>query len=144
MALLRKPHGTEELESSSDGDENYSLGSSPTNFHTETEALLAAGTAISKNAARTTGQVVLLSDLLSVLQTLDSSRNREMIALTTALVALSHTVQKVSVQWIPAHCDIRGNEVAKQGGRKEQTVSYDEAKTIIEAHQHKRCLAQHP
>ena len=122
-----------------DGEEKLALpaGKFSTNFRAETEALHAAATAISQYAARTADQVVLLSEGLSVLQTLKSSRNRESSALTTALGALSHAVKKVTVQWIYQHinCDTQGNEVAdrlaKQGRGKEQTdtlVSYGEAK----------------
>ena len=44
----------------------------------------------------------------------------------------------ITVQWIPAHCDLVGNEradkLAKSGSKMEQTnhtVSYREAKTLV-------------
>ena len=44
----------------------------------------------------------------------------------------------IAVQWIPAHCDVAGNEradkLAKSGSKMEQTnhpVSYREAKTLV-------------
>ena len=65
-------------------------GKNSSNFRAEAEALCAASTAISENADRTTGQVVLFSGALSVLQSTKSSRNKETNALTTALVALNN------------------------------------------------------
>ena len=113
--------------------------------------LCTAATTVKENAARTTGQVVLFTDALSVLQTLRSSRNKEMNDLTTALVNLNSTVQNVVLQWIPAHCDIRGNDVAdrlaKEGGKidqKDSQVSFNEAKTIIKAIQSKKWLSHLP
>jgi ribonuclease HI len=126
-------------------------GKYSTNFRAETVALCTAATTVKENAARTTGQVVLFTDALSVLQTLRSSRNKEMNDLTTALVNLNSTVQNVVLQWIPAHCDIRGNEVAdrlaKEGGKMDQMdsqVSFNEARTIIKAIQSKKWLSHHP
>ena len=54
------------------------------------------------HAGITTGQVVLLSDALSVLQSTKSSSNKEVDALTTALVALNSAAQTVVIQWVPA------------------------------------------
>ena len=52
---------------------------------------------------------------------------------------------------MPAHCCIRGNEcadaLAKEGARKTQedaSVTYDEAKTLIKAHQKDQWQLQHP
>ena len=67
--------------------------------------------------------MLLFSDALSVLQSIKSSRNKEMnaYALTTAIVALNSAAQTVVIQWAPAHCDIRGIERADsgKGGRKQ-------------------------
>ena len=93
----------------------------------------------------------MFTDALSVLQALKNSRNKELNPLCTALATLSATVQKVVLQWVPAHCGIRGNEkadtLAKEGAKKEQTdklVSFDEIKTIIKTNQRKTWQLQHP
>ena len=94
---------------------------------------------------------LIASDALSVLQSIKSSGNKEMRALSTALVALNSAAQTVVIQWVPAHCDIGGNEraarMAKEGGSEEQPdelVSFDEIKAVIKAHQHKKWQLQHP
>ena len=54
------------------------------------------------------------------------------------LVNLQQPTGNTSIQWIPAHSDIHGNDVAdglaKARSRlpqEEQTVTYEEAKTIV-------------
>ena len=78
--------------------------------------------------------MVFLTDALSVLQALD---NNKLPQLAKALQQLS-TSCRVTLQWIPAHCGVPGNELAdklaKQGAQKEQLnadVSYQEKVTII-------------
>lgn len=136
-----------------DGDEELATptGKHSTNYRAETEALREAAATVSQNETRTTGRVVVFSDALSALQALRSSRNTELNPLSSALAALSSTVQEVVLQWVPAHCGIRGNEradtLAKAGAQMEQTdnlVTYDEIKTIIKAQQKKKWQLQHP
>ena len=92
-----------------------------------------------------------MSDALSVLQALGDSRNKELNQLRQALVTLSSAVQQVVLQWLPAHCGIRGNEradtLAKEGSMKEQTdnlMSFDEVKTTIKAQLRKKWQLNHP
>ena len=91
-----------------DGEEElaFPTGKYSTNFRAEREALSEAATAVLQNSARTTGSVVVFSDALSVLQALNNSRSKELNTLTTALAALGARVEKIVLQWVPAHCDI--------------------------------------
>ena len=98
-----------------------------TNYRAETEALCTAASTVAENPARTTGKVVIFTDALSVLQALQNSRNKETNTLTASLQTLSTTVNNAVLQWIPAHCGIRGNEtadkLAKDKAEKEQIQS---------------------
>ena len=92
-----------------------------------------------------------MSDALSVLLSLNNSKNKELNQLRQALATLSSSVQNVVLQWLPAHCGIRGNEradtLAREGSQKEQTnmtMSYDEVKTTIKAEQRKKWKLEHP
>ena len=67
------------------------------------------------------------------------------------LVNLQQPTGNTTIQWIPAHSDIHGNDLAdglaKAGSRlpqEEQAVTYEEAKIIVEEKQRKRWLQQHP
>ena len=82
---------------------------------------------------------------------LKNSRNKETNTLTASLQALSATVNNAVLQWVPAHCGIRGNEradmLAKDGAQKEQIqspVTFNEVSSIIKTHSKKTWLLQHP
>ena len=84
-------------------------------------------------------RVVLLTDSLSVLQSLASGNPEEYI-LRNLIQSLNSETSRTTVvlQWIPAHTGIHGNEVtdqlAKEGSKKQQPkskLSYQEAKTLI-------------
>ena len=102
-------------------------GKYSTNYLAETEALCTAVSTVAENPARTTGKVVIFTDALSVLQALKNSQNKETNTLTTSLQSLSATVNNAVLQWVPAHCCIRGNKKAdkltKDGAQKEQIQS---------------------
>lgn len=65
----------------------------------------------------TTNNFVFLSDAVSVLQALESSSNTELNILSIGL-ALCMSLA-VTPQWVPAHCDIRGNEEAHSVKRRQ-------------------------
>ncbi len=82
--------------------------------------------------------VVILTDALSVLQGLKNPNNRELDDIVPALSHLATLTRTFVLQWIPAHCNIPGNEradrLAKEGGKMPQVeddISYQEAKTMI-------------
>ena len=82
--------------------------------------------------------MVFLSDSLSALQSLQSTpvekRTRQLRESFKNLASTS----TVTLQWIPAHCGIKGNEnadrLAKEGGKQEQpetSMSFKESKMHI-------------
>ena len=120
-----------------------------TNFKSEAEALKTAAAHI-EASTHASLKVVLLTDALSVLQALQSNRDTEINDLSTALVSLCRR-HEVTLQWIPSHCNLPGNEaadsLAKEGTTKEQvdrSTSYPEVKTILKAKQHSKWRHKHP
>jgi len=80
--------------------------------------------------------VVILTDALSVLQALGNSK---LPVMSRAPNKLSRNII-VSLQWIPAHCGVPGNEtadrLAKLGARGDQptnAITYEEKTTVIKS-----------
>ena len=120
-----------------------------TNYKAEAEALKTAAAHI-ETSTHASLKVVLLTDALSVLQALQSNRDTELNDLSTALASLCRR-HEVTLQWIPSHCNLPGNEaadsLAKEGTTKEQvdrSTSYPEVKTILKAKQHSKWRHKHP
>ena len=92
-----------------------------TNCKAEAEALKTAAAHI-EVSTHASPNVVLLTDALSVLQALQSNRDTELKDLSTALASLCRR-HAVTLQWIPSHCNLPGNEavdsLAKEGTTKE-------------------------
>ena len=125
-------------------------GKYSTNFRAEAAALERAATHIKENLHHTQKQVVIFSDALSVLQAIKDPQNKNLNYLSSSLASLAEQV-KLSIQWIPAHCGIYGNEeadkLAKEGGALDQEnldISYDEKKTIVKAVANRKWMQQHP
>ena len=103
------------------------------NYRAEVEALKLAVETVQDGPQDCT-QVVFLTDALSVLEALSNNKEQELMIL---LKSLSRT-HRVSLQWIPAHCGIKGNEeadqLAKNGAadtQPEVNLTYHEKKTLI-------------
>ena len=120
-----------------------------TNYRAEAEALktAAAHIEISPHASH---NVVFLTDALSILQALQSNKDSELNDLSASLASLCRS-HAVTLQWIPSHCGVLGNEtadsLAKEGATQDQTdrsTSYSETKTIIKAKQQTKWKHQHP
>ena len=81
---------------------------------------------ILERSERTKNNVVFLTYALSVLQSIKSNKDKEQHSLFTKPTNLSKSYN-TTLQWIPAHCGLRGNELAdtlaKQGAHLEQIDS---------------------
>ena len=133
------------------GEEKISLatGLYSTNFKAEALAIQTAAT-IAKNNLHTSHHVVILTDALSVLQALQTTKDKELNDLFSA-ISPSCQDHTLVLQWIPSHCNIRGNDMAdtlaKEGSSKEQedtSTNYQEAKSIIKAKFRRQWLQEHP
>ena len=80
-----------------------------TNYKAEAMALEEAATILEKSES-TKNNVVFLTDALSVLQSIKSKKDKEQHSLFTKLTDLSKRYN-TTLQWILAHCGLRGNEV---------------------------------
>ena len=116
------------------------------NFEAETLAIEAALHQITqRNIAKNTPttDIVIFSDSKSVLQAIDSDKQTTR-SIRDLRLAISNFIDEFSVnvtlQWIPSHCDIPGNEsadrLAKEGASQEQPnlpVSLNTCKQIIKS-----------
>ena len=139
------------VQHSVDDEEQVSIptGLHSTNYKAEAMALEEAAT-ILERSERTKNNVVFLTDALSVLQSIKSNKDKEQHSLFTKLTDLSKRYN-TTLQWIPAHCGLRGNELAdtlaKQGAHLEQidsTTTYSEEKTIIKSCLKRKWKLEHP
>ena len=95
--------------------------------------------------------IVLLSDVKSVLQALYNPRNREHSNLKASLLQLGHSAHQIVLQWLPGHCNILGNiradQLAKEGSQLKQMdggCSYAESKTLVKAAMARKWKRDHP
>ena len=128
---------------------SYAAGKYSSNYRAEAVAMTKAADELSSNANEIKPNVVILTDALSVLDGLKNGKEKCLDPLHKALAKLSSKAN-VTLQWIPAHCGIPGNEIAdalaKEGSRLEQTdrtTTYQEVKTYIKRSSKSRWMAMH-
>ena len=125
-------------------------GKYSTNFKAAAEALKKATNEIRDNILQTKPDVVIFTDVLSVLNELQNPRQKDLNEVETALVDLAAQTN-LALQWIPTHCGIKGNELAdrlaQEGGhlgQEDRYTSYTYENTIIKPLTTKRWKQQHP
>ena len=125
-------------------------GKYSTNFKAEAEAFKRAAIEIRNNLPRTKPNVVILTDALPVLSKFQNPRQKDLNEVETALVDLA-AQSNLTLQWVPAHCGIQGNEqadrLAREGGQLQQEdryTSYTDEKTIIKTLSKKKMEAATP
>jgi len=104
-----------------------------TNYRAEVEAILQATSSI-EESCENCSNVVIFTDALSVLQALGNSK---LPSMSRALDQLSRN-KVVSLQWIPAHCGVPGNETADRlaklgatGNQPITAVTHEEKATTV-------------
>ncbi|KAK7100294.1 hypothetical protein V1264_023272 [Littorina saxatilis] len=101
-----------------DAAHSVATGRYSTNYKAEAEALEKAARELHSNLPRAHEKIVIFTDAISVLQALEKN-DKELNELALALSTLS-SKPDVTLQWVPAHCGVRGNEtadrLAKEGG----------------------------
>merc|ERR1712212_1051346 len=89
----------------------YAAGKYASNYRAGAVAMTKAAEELTSNANEIKPNVLILTDALSVLEDLKNAKEKCLDPLHKALATLSSKA-KVTLQWIPAHCGISGNEIA--------------------------------
>ncbi|GFR76674.1 ribonuclease H [Elysia marginata] len=118
-------------------ERSFACGVRCTNYKAETEAIKEALNMVNNKISKTS-KVVLLSDIKSVLQTLENTKDTEPDTVRKKLLDLMARVGELTLQWIPGHSNIEDNErpdnLAKLGSgldQEETILAYQEAKTMV-------------
>jgi ribonuclease HI len=121
------------------------------NFKAEAAALAHAATALRVHISDSRDKVVIFTDALSVVTALSSPHSTDLSDLAYQLEQLTLSYQKVVIQWVPAHCDIKGNEkadkLAKMGGALQQEdlgSTFAVARSVIKNHLSEKWAKDHP
>ena len=115
---------------------SVATGQQSTNYRAEAYVLLAAVQTL--NQERLPSNTVYLTHCRSILQSLQSPGGDQIFSNIRQELSLLKNKTSVTLQWIPSHCGVGGNEEADQlskvGSKLEQSahpMSYCEAKTIL-------------
>ena len=118
---------------------SFSTGKNSTNYRAEASAILFAAKTLN-HSEHISDSTVILTDCKSVLQSLMSSEENQILRDTNCELHSLQQKTSLTLQWIPSHCGIAGNEKAdklsKSGSTMNQEsnpVNYKEAKTIIKS-----------
>ena len=131
--------------------ESHSIptGSLSSNYKAETSALETAAT-ILLNHQKSKANTVILTDAKSVLQALQKPQSAQVRQLLSLLCDLNSQAN-TTLQWIPSHCGIHGNEkaddLAKEGAKMtqiEEGMDLSESKTLIKSALRNRWKRSHP
>ena len=125
-------------------------GTYSTNFKADAEVLQKSAIEIGDNLPQTKPNVVIFTDALSVLSKPQYPHKKDLNEVETALVNIVAQTN-LTLQWIPAHCRIQGNEqvdwLAREGGQPDQRdrhTSYTDKKTILKPSPRKNMEAVTP
>ena len=118
---------------------SFSTGKNSTNYRAEASAILFAAKTLNQSE-HISESTVILTDCKSVLQSLMSSEENQILRDTKKELNSLQEKTSLTLQWIPSHCGIIGNEKAdelsKSGSKMDQEsnpINYKEAKTIIKS-----------
>ena len=116
---------------------SVATGQQSTNYRAEAYALLTAAQTLNQEE-RLSNNTVFLTDCRSILQSLQSPGGDQIFSNIRQELSLLKNKTSVTLQCIPSHCGVGGNEEAdrlsKMGSKLEksaQPMSYSEAKTIL-------------
>ena len=132
--------------------ESHSIptGKYSTNYKAEIVALEHAVSLLLDRDTSALPHIVLLTDAKSVLQALASKQDENTQHLKSLLCNLNSKT-KLTVQWVPGHCNVPGNEIAdslaKTGSKLDQVennITFPEIKTITKATIKQRWRDNHP
>ena len=122
-------------------DISEACGKTCSNYDAEIQGLIYAVENIHQHFVSDQGEpndVIIFTDSLSTLQALQNLETEndlgiEHLAVTIDKLLTSYAIQ-LTLQWIPGHCDLQGNEradrLAKEGARKEQPDNPSSYKTV--------------
>ena len=146
-ALLKFPDGP-------DIEISDACGKSCSNYDAEIQGLISAVENIHQHFESGSSEamdIVIFTDSMSTLQALENLEvsnhlGIDCLALSINKLLTSHDIQ-LTLQWIPGHCDLQGNEtadrLAKEGARKEQPEnpsSYNTVRKILRNNSRKEWL----